>query len=282
MDPASLRSALNDIVDKSSDQKWQDTLAPRKKKESEFHDRYRDCQTLESIDQDTYEKIYGNLKYYEATTSSTAYLENWIHSHVRDKVFLDYGSGNGETAIKAAKAGAKLSVGIDCSLRSCQNARSNARKFSVSEQTCFVQADLENTLLPDSSVDVVVCQGVLHHLDLSFAFPELRRILAPGGIILAVEALDYNPAIRMYRRLTPDMRTDWEKDHILNMKDIRFASRFFKIGRIKYFHIASILGVHMKPMNFLLEAIDTVLTKIPVIQRLAWIFTFELMPKGAE
>ena len=110
----------------------------------------------------------------------------------------------------------------------------------------FFQADAEDTKLPDNSIDTIICSGMLHHLDLSFAFPELRRILKPGGKILAIEALDYNPLIKIYRMMTPDMRTEWEKAHILSLKDVDFASRFFKINSIKYWHITAYIGVKLK------------------------------------
>ena len=151
--------------------------------------------------------------------------------------------------------------------------------------TWFVQADAENTLLPDNSIDVVICSGMLHHLDLSYAFPELRRILRPGGRILAMEALNYNPAIKLYRYLTPGMRTDWEKAHILSFKDIRFARRFFTVANIKYWHIASVIAPYTRMMGTLsaLNWIDKYVTRIPLVRLMAWIFTFELIkPGGAD
>ncbi len=36
---------------------------------------------------------------------------------------------------------------------------------------------------------------------------------ALGERILCIEALDYNPTIKLYRMCTPDMRTKWEKAH---------------------------------------------------------------------
>jgi hypothetical protein len=121
---------------------------------------------------------------------------------------------------------------------------------------------------------------MLHHLDLSFAFPELRRVLAPKGKILAVEALDYNPAIKLYRMRTPEMRTDWEKAHILSLKDVNFAKRFFDVGEVKYWHITSILSPHLKAVAPLLHGLDRLLTKVPLMQLMAWIFTFELLKRG--
>ena len=124
-----------------------------------------------------------------------------------------------------------------------------------------------------------ICSGMLHHLDLACAFQELQRILAPGGVILGVEALDYNPLINLYRQLTPDMRTDWEKAHILSLKDLRFAKKFFDLGEVRYWHVVSIIGGKFPILLPLLDAVDVALTRIPGIQLMAWIFTFELKSK---
>lgn len=276
-----LRDRLAEI-DKISNDHWLATLEERKKKELEFHDLDRDRNRVEQIDKDTYEKFYGNRKYYQATSSSQEYVQNWIAENARGKVFLDYACGNGSNAINAAKAGASLAIGIDISRVSVENARGFAQNADVSANTAFVQADAENTQLPDKSIDVVICSGMLHHLDLSYAFPELRRIMAPGAKLLAVEALDYNPAIKLYRKLTPQMRTEWESAHILSLKDVEFATRFFDVAEVKYWHILSIAGPHMRPLMPLLQWLDKWLTRIPFVQRLAWIFTFELRSKSQK
>ncbi len=140
----------------------------------------------------------------------------------------------------------------------------------------YLQADAENTKLPSNSIDTIICNGMLHHLDLSYAFPELRRILKPGGKILAVEALDYNPIIKLYRMLTPDMRTEWEKAHILDLNDIKFASKFFNVDKVNYWHISEYVGAKIKILSPLLSKVDPLLEKIPLIKLMAWIFTFEL------
>ena len=276
-----LREHLREIERIPSERRLQ-SLDERKRKELEFHDRDRDRAAGQSLDQDTYEKFYGNKKYYGTTQQSRQYLDRWIAENGRGKVFLDYACGNGELAIQAAKAGAKLAIGLDISPVSVENARSDARAAGVESNTYFIQADAENTKLPADSVDSVVCSGMLHHLDLSFAFPELRRILAPGGRILALEALDYNPAIKIYRYVTPQMRTEWEKAHILSLADVRFAKRFFEIGEVRYWHITSIAGAFAKPLLPALDAVDRLLTKLPLVKYLAWMFTFELIKPASR
>ncbi|WP_157994442.1 class I SAM-dependent methyltransferase [Peristeroidobacter agariperforans] len=278
MEIQALRARLGEIAG-IPDRQWLDSLSERKKKELEFHDRDRDRKQVAQLDQDTYERFYGNRKYYQATGLSKAHVDGWIASNAPGKVFLDYACGNGENALKAARAGASLSIGIDISRVSVVNATEDARSQGLSANTVFVQADAENTQLPDSSVDTIICSGMLHHLDLSFAFPELRRILAPGGKILAVEALDYNPLIKLYRKLTPDMRTEWEKAHILDLRDLQFAARFFDVRDIRFWHISSIAGAHLSFALPALNALDKVLTHIWGIRLMAWIFTFELHSK---
>lgn len=275
-----LKQRLKEI-DKLTDEHWMNWLSERKRKELEFHNAYRNRDKLKDIDSDTYERFYGNKKYYSSTYLSKRYVDEWIRQEAKGHIFLDYCCGDGIIAIKAAQAGASLAIGIDLSSTSIANARSDAASVAGAQKTYFIQADAENTMLPDNSIHRMVCSGVLHHLDLSVALPEIHRILAPEGKVLVIEALDYNPLIKLYRNLTPQMRTEWEKAHILSFKDVRFAQKFFKIGEIKYWHICAILEPYFRFFKQLLHQIDAVLTRIPLVQLMAWIFTFELI-KGED
>jgi len=267
-----------DQIDKISDQEWINSLTERKRKEWKFHDRDRDKARIDNVKStDTYEKFYGNRKYYAITKRSNQFVKNWIAIESKGKVFLDYACGDGGNAIFAAQSGASLSLGFDISRLSIRIAREAAQSAGLNENNIrFFQADAENTKLPDNSIDITICSGMLHHLDLSYAFPELRRILKPGGKVLAVEALDYNPAIKLYRYLTPDMRTEWEKAHILDLSDLKFAERFFSVYDIHYWHITGYVGGKFPSLYKLFDWFDVFLEKIPYIQRMAWMFTFVL------
>lgn len=277
MDVAGLRAELDRLARITNDE-WLKSLDARKLAELDFHNQHRDSRlTATTLPQDTYEQFYGNRKYYSATKRSKDYVGQWIDQHAPGKIFLDYACGNGEQARRAARAGAALAIGLDISDISVANARTAATQEGLEANTYFVQADAEHTLLPDASVDAVICSGMLHHLDLSYAFPELRRILKPGGRILASEALDYNPLIKLYRQLTPAMRTEWEKAHILSLKDVAFARRFFEIGEIRYWHIVGYVGGKAPALLPALDALDRLLEHVPFVQLLAWVFTFELV-----
>jgi len=275
MEKKELLENLNILAQKTNEQ-WMMGLEKRKIKELEFHNRDRDVKFQEKISKDTYDKIYGNRKFYKTVELSTKYVDNWIKKNAEGKVFLDYACGNGFNAIKAAKANASLSIGIDISDVSVNNAKTTAKENGVEANTFFVQGDAEKTELPDNSIDVIICSGMLHHLNLSYAFYELRRILKSGGKILAVEALDYNPIIKLYRLTTPDMRTEWEKAHILSYKDIKFAKRFFVVKNIKHWHLFSIMGVYLPSLLSFFNSLDKIILKIPLINKMSWMFTFEL------
>jgi len=271
-----LLEKINEI-DKISDQEWKAGLAERKRKELEFHNKDRDRSIIEKTKiSNTYEKYYGNKKYYTVAGRSDQYVKGWIATECKNKIFLDYACGNGGNAVVAARSGASLSLGLDISGVSVENAKNSAADAGIKDNIRFFQADAENTKLPDNSIDIITCLGMLHHLDLSYALPELRRILKPGGKVLAKEALDYNPAIKLYRLLTPDMRTDWEKAHILNLSDIKFTSRFFNVKEIRYWHVVGYVAGKFRWLYPLFDRLDLLLEKTPYVQRMAWIFTFVL------
>lgn len=276
-----LRSALEELAT-IPDAEWIGDLDERKVKELQFHDRDRDRAEVAKLDAKSRRQLHGNKKFYSVVNTSRAYVDDWIAAHSPGHVVLDYACGNGGSAIHAAVSGASLAVGLDISRVSVENAMRDAALAGVAKNTFFVQGDCENTRLPSNSIDVIICSGMLHHLDLTYAFPELRRILKPGGVILAVEALNINPAVKLYRRLTPSMRTEWEREHILSHRHLRLAEWFFDVRNVRYWHLFVIPAALVQntpffaPMVLLGNALDTIAMRIPLLNQLAWQFTFEM------
>lgn len=277
-----LLAAIERLRSRSS-RDFEASLEDRKKKEREFANMSRDREHLEP-EQATEQEARGNSKWYSTSQLSADYRNAWIAKHAPSKVVLDYACGDGTEALRAAKAGASLAIGIDVSDISVRNAARTAASEGLSERSVFLEGDCENTGLPNNSIDVILCCGMLHHLDLTKAYPEMYRILKPGGHIFAQEALNYNPLIRIYRQLTPKMRTEWEKEHILSLKDIHAAQKYFKLGEIRYWHLTSVFGAWTRGMpavfrvvSSALDGVDRVILAIPGIQLLAWQFTFELI-----
>lgn len=272
-------------MDARTDEEWAASLSPRKKAELEFFDELVSPPGGPSMPRDTWEAVHGKAKYYETTGRSREFVTRWITSNAPGRVFLDYACGDGRHALLAARSGATLAVGIDISRLSIESSRRAAQQQGLVDRAFFVRGDCEDTGLPEESIDLAVCSGMLHHLDLSYALPELRRILRPGGRVLAYEALDYNPLIKLYRRLTPSLRTEWERSHILSLEDVAFARRFFDVRDIRYWHLLSILATPFRatplfrPLLSAANALDAVALRVFPLRLMGWIFTFELVKR---
>jgi SAM-dependent methyltransferase len=258
---------------------WVGQLEERKQEEARFHDKDREGRS------DERESAEGarNRRFYEAAGPVQEELRRWLLTRTPGKVFLDYACGNGNVTLDAATAGAALAVGIDISAVSVDNAKETAAKTACADRTRFLQRDCENTGFPSSSFDACLCSGMLHHLDLTRAFPEIHRIMSPGGRVFCLEALAYNPVIQVYRNRTPELRTAWEAQHILSLREVRLAERWFKVENLKFHLLTAPLGTLLPKGRVrrtavrLLHGIDTVLTRIPYLQLWSWQFSFELV-----
>jgi ubiquinone/menaquinone biosynthesis C-methylase UbiE len=100
---------------------------------------------------------------------------------------LDVACGTGLVTFAAARAvGATGSVlGVDLSERMVEVARHRALALGL-DQACFARMDAERLELPDASVDVALCAlGLMYLPDPEAALAELRRVLRPGGRLVA-------------------------------------------------------------------------------------------------
>lgn len=94
---------------------------------------------------------------------------------------LDLASGTGEIALLCQELGFSV-TGLDWAEPMLERARAKAPNAT------FLQADAEQTMLPDASFDVVVTRHLVWTLvDPKAAFAEWRRILKPGGRLLIVD-----------------------------------------------------------------------------------------------
>ena len=205
----------------------------------------------------------------------------WLLKRCLNKRVLDYCCGNALTSIFLANNGAEV-VGIDMSNVSIENARKEAKRQGVDEKTAFFVMDGEALEFDDDYFDVIYESGVLHHLDIQKAYRELTRVLKPNGEIICIEALGHNPVIHLYRKMSPHLRTKWEVEHILCKKDLEMTKRYFAKVETKFFHLATLAAVPFRNLpGFsillkLLEAVDSVLLKLPFLKWQAWQVVFVL------
>ena len=261
-------------------------LESRKQEEIAFHNKLRDASLREN--KQDFDKLTSNRKYYSVAQSSKEFFESWLIAHCNGKRVLDYGCGDAPFSFLAAKHGAEV-TGVDISDVSVENCKKIALEKGLEQKTQFHVMDCEALDFPDATFDVIFVAGVLHHLDLDRAFRELRRVLKPEGVIIAYEALAHNPLIHLYRRMTPQLRTEFETNHILKVGSLKLAKKYFKSVRPHFFHLFVLLAVPFRnsrafpPILRVLEAIDAAILRLPILRRNAWMMIFTLSkPTGPE
>lgn len=248
-----------------------DLEAARKREEQEFHDtRERDRKTMTA---EEFERKYPNKKWYAIEGKIKDALDAIMKTYPEGSTFMDLGCGLGAQSVMAARNGFGVS-GIDISPESVEETKAALAKEGYSGDIRVM--DAENLEFADNSFDLIVCSGVLHHMDVNAVFPEMARVLKPGGEVVAIEALGYNPAIRAYRRLTPKLRTAWEPDHIITFKELNLARNNFGKIETRNFFLLSIIAVFFrktflfKPVLAVLDALDNVILRIPGLKHMSW------------
>lgn len=251
----------------------------RKQKEIDFHNQ-RECDRLR-LDRHSFERKYSNKKWYTVVRKSRDHVSEWLRANCPGKSALDYCCGLGGMSVELASHGAHVSA-VDISDQSARTALRALQEAGFGHRSNVYVMDAENLAFARNTFDIIVCSGVLHHLDLERAYRELARVLKPGGKIICMEALGHNPAIALYRRLTPHLRTEWETEHILKIGDVKLARRFFERSEPRFFHLFSIGGVFFRrtplfrPLLTILEVLDGMLLRVPGVKLMAWQVIFEL------
>jgi ubiquinone/menaquinone biosynthesis C-methylase UbiE len=255
-------------------------MTDRKVLEAEFHDSREADRLL--LSEEDFKSKYSNKKFYVIAESVRYYLNNLIKSKAQGSKVLDYCCGPGETSLKLAKMGYDSVYGIDISSEEVKTAKKRLIDGGFEKKSNFQVMDAEKLTFSDNSFDVIICNGVLHHLDIDAALPELSRVLKPSGMVVAMEALGYNPFIKLYRKMTPHLRTAWETDHILTLSELKKSKKYFNKVDVKYFYLATLIAIPFantflfKPIMKITGFIDAIIMKIPGVQLMAWQMVFTL------
>jgi SAM-dependent methyltransferase len=224
-------------------------------------------------------------RFYAIGRERAAYCDAFAASRVHPgSRVLEYGCGRGSDAFWLARRGAHV-TGIDLSAEGIAQARARAREEGLEQRLDFRVMNAETLDFPDDSFDFVCGTGILHHLDLRAAYAELARTLKPGGAALFHEPLGHNPAINLYRRRTPHLRTPAE--HPLTVADLELARSFFDGVRMRFFDLAPLLAVPLRRRPAFgrvlaaLGAADRVLfALVPRARRYAWTVVLILQRPG--
>ena len=119
-------------------------------------------------------------------------------------------------------------------------------------------------------------------MDLELALGQIRKVLAPNGKAIFLEALANNAIIQAYRDRTPHLRTAWEAKHILRYEDSARMRKYFKTVEVRTFHLAALAAVPLRgtrvfgPARRALDAVDGVILRVPGLRAQGWMACFQL------
>ncbi len=207
------------------------------------------------------------------------FMEHWIDRLAPGKRVLDYGCGHGIYSILPAARGADV-IGLDFSPHSIALARERACREGVSNHCNFLVGDCERLPFADASFDMVLSCGTFCSLRQDWAFAELARVTRPDGCVFLVDTLGHNPLLNLNRRLLlwRGRRTYWEVKHILKVRDLQQASRYFRRMEVRFFDLTTPIlallgrgeGRFFRVALGLLEEVDRWLLRIPLVNRLSF------------
>lgn len=180
--------------------------------------------------------------------------------------------------VPLASRGARV-LGIDIADEAIEKVNRELAAKGLDHKAKAVLMDAERLDLPEASFDVVVCTGVLHHLDVERATQGFRRVLRPDGRLVMLEPMAWNPPAALYRLLTPSMRSPFE--HPLVPRDVRVLRdsfgkvtvdgyALFSFLSLPFAYLRPIAGLK-KPLARLLGPVDAALFRlVPPLRYLAW------------
>jgi SAM-dependent methyltransferase len=218
--------------------------------------------------------------FYAIDAPSREFYQRFLESRANGREVLEYGCGPGSLAFFLARRGASV-TGIDISSVAIEQSREVAEREGVSDRVRFEVMDAEDLNLAASSFDLVCGTGILHHLDLERAFTQLGRVLKPDGEAIFVEPLGHNPAINLFRRMTPESRT--EDEHPLLTEDLDRISEAFGRSEFHFFHLTTVLAMvarnrpRFEPLlRGLARVDDGIFRAAPPLRKHAWMVVMVL------
>jgi len=224
------------------------------------------------------ETRHAQGKYYAAIKDGAMQFDERVRVLAVEADVLELGCGNASQTCELARGAASV-CGIDISEVAVADARKRAEAADVSNVR-FEAMNAEALAFPDKSFDLVFGRGIIHHLDLERCFPELARVLRPGGAALFWEPLGANVVFGLYRALTPNVRT--VDEHPLREADFTLARRWFGSVGTECFGLSSLLTVPFRDTPFgdgflrVTRRVDRALFRLPKLKWQAWYCFIEL------
>lgn len=195
--------------------------------EEAFHDEWAESTDISGID-----VVLAN----EACTVPEM---RWLVAELGDlkgKKVLDVGCGLGEASVYFALKGATVTA-TDLSSGMLGVTQRLAEKNGVHVEVHQSNAETVG-FGPEVLFDVIYVGNLFHHVDIAKTLADLKRHLAPGGMLVSWDPVAYNPLINIYRAIATKVRTPDE--HPLTQKDIALFRQHFGQVKTRFFWLTTL------------------------------------------
>ena len=213
---------------------------------------------------------------YGYASVADVYAATHIPPECMDQSVLEIGCFRGDEARRAAAMTGQY-VGIDISsaaIEFCkkQNFPANFR-FDVDDANVL-------STVADNSVDYAFGNGVLHHLDLEQFSTALAKKLTRNASAKFIEPAQGNFALRLFRKLTPNLRT--ADEHPFDEQSMAVLRKHFTVkvqhhGLLRPF--VPMLFLNAKFATDFSRWADRHILQWEALQSQAWLLCIELRPK---
>ena len=203
--------------------------------------------------------------------------ENWANMYLKNKDVLIPGGGRSEAKLVKDRSCKSITV-VNISEKEIEKSIPYYPKF-----TNFIVGDAENMEFKNDSFEVIIYHGILHHLNLTNALSEIKRVLQPQGILfIGSEPGLLNPIAFISRKFFPtNIHTPYEKPFIIWNFRKKLKRKGFKELDFKCFYLLShavpIFSKYTSIKNLrwaikLLLLFERIILKTP-IKEFSWYFS---------
>jgi len=169
-------------------------------------------------------------------------------------------------------------TGVDISDKAVEH----AKRIYSSANRQFIIWDAHKLEELEHEYDYIFGNGIIHHCDIPIVARSLSAALAKEGRAVFLEPMQGPPWLRLFRKLTPQLRTEDEMP--LTAETIDIFDKYFDVGE-RYFAIfrptlPMLFGNHKVVINFSAK-LDVLFNKIfpKLFKKWAWLVVLELKSK---